>query len=116
MFKFLPPLFLLFTIKWAQIILLRFNNTFHAVTETRNCVPRASHVFLLEQRISIHYPSRTVPQFSISHKMRLSATTTKTRRERKGENLNTEIFALKVPIYCGTRLMLCLCRQVVRSD
>lgn len=46
MFKFLPPpLFLLFTIKWAQIILLRFNNTFHAVTETRNCVPRASHVF-----------------------------------------------------------------------
>ncbi len=49
--------------------------------------------------------------------MRLSAPTTKTRREKeKGENLNTEIFALKVPIYCGTRLMLCLCRQVVRSN
>lgn len=40
----------------------------------------------------------------------------KTRRKRKSENLNTEIFALKVPIYCDTRLLLCLCRQVVRSN
>lgn len=96
MFKFLPPpLFLLFTIKWAQIILLRFNNTFHAVTKTRNCVPRASHVFLLEQRISIHYPSRTVPQFSISHKMRLSATTTKTRRKRKKRKSQHRDFRLE---------------------